>query len=245
MCKNKLTNGMPFVNEEEVVGKWEHFAIVDSIEEFDCDKTNNSTSDKGFYEIYFLPNGEKYWIFEGWTKGYLLIHYGGDEPVLCYKYTHKRIANNTYMFLEVTEDEKLYINVLRKVSNEKFNINEIGRRDNVDLPFILDKKVLGMWESIGFVDNIDDFIEPVLSQNDLWLKSICFCEDGSAVRVYSDESWSDLWTNGVLLDKTKSTASAYEIRAINGTEYLFMQWKMGNYVYGGMTPSYYVFTRGL
>ncbi|MGW8440217.1 hypothetical protein ACWGXJ_04315 [Paenibacillus sp. S33] len=240
---NIIANDMLFVNDEEVIGKWEHFDIISSIEEFDCNKPNNSISSKAFREIYFLPNGEKYWIFEGWTKGYLLIHYGGDEPILSYKYTLKKIENKTYMFLVIIEDEKSYINVLKKVSSKKFIINEIGRRDNIDLPFILDEKILGQWKSIGFVNNIDDFTGPVFSHEDLWLKSICFYEDGKADRLYSDETWSDMWTKGFLLDRKKSTASAYEIRIINGTEYLFIQWKMGNYVYGGVDPSYYVFIR--
>ena len=28
-----------------------------------------------------------------------------------------------------------------------------------------------------------------------------------------------------------------------GKEYLFMEWKMGNYIYGGMEPDHYVFMR--
>ncbi len=53
--------------------------IVNS-EEFDVNKTTDNLIDKGFNEIYFLPGGEKYWIFEGWTNGLLFIHYGGAKP---------------------------------------------------------------------------------------------------------------------------------------------------------------------
>ena len=243
MNNNIIANGMIFENDEAVIGKWEHFDNLNSLEEFDSNYPRNSVSDKGFKEIYFLPNGEKYWIFEGWTKGYLLIHYGGDEPILCYKYTLKKIGIETYMFLEITENEKSYINILKKVSNKRFALNEIGRRDNIDLPFIVDKNIIGKWKSIGFVNSIIDFIVPVLSQDDLWLKSICFNENGAAIRIYSDETWSDIWTSGFLIDRTKMTASVYAIRIINDTEYLFVQWKMGNYVYGGANPSYYVFIR--
>lgn len=30
---------------------------------------------------------------------------------------------------------------------------------------------------------------------------------------------------------------------IGWKEYLFMEWKMGNYIYGGMEPEHYVFKR--
>ena len=47
--------------------------------------------------------------------------------------------------------------------------------------------------------------------------------------------------NDVNLHRT--TAAKYRIIEMNGTEYLFMEWKMGNYIYGGMKPDHYVFRR--
>lgn len=243
MDNKTIANGMLFVDDEEVIGKWEYFDVITSIDQFDYIKPNRNTCEKGFKEIWLLPEGKGYWIFEGWTKGYLLIHYGGNEPVLCYKYNLKKVADATFMFLEVTEDGQEYINVLKKVSDRKYNLFEIGRRDNIDMPFVPDEHILGKWKSVAYVKSIDDFTGAVMMQEDLWLKSVYFYEDGKADRVYDGETWSDLWTRGFLLDKNKSTASAYEFRKIHGIEYLFIQWKMGNYVYGGEDPSYYVFIR--
>ena len=48
-------------------------------------------------------------------------------------------------------------------------------------------------------------------------------------------------TGGHIIHRT--TVAVYEIKAINGTEYLFMEWKMGNYIYGGKEPDFYVFVR--
>ena len=39
------------------------------------------------------------------------------------------------------------------------------------------------------------------------------------------------------------TAPAYELRTVQGKEYLFLEWKMGNYIFGGMDPEFFVFQR--
>lgn len=242
-----MVNNMPFINDDDVIGKWKYYDIIQSEEQFVFNKTKSKIANKGFREIYFLPNGQKYWIFEGWTKGFLFTHFGGDEPVNCNKYTIRKINNEMYMFLEVYADtskgEEPYINVLKKVSSPKYDLSEIGRRDNIDLPFVMDENIIGLWKSVDVVDNISDFIvnEPKLTT--LWLKSVCFNEDGTVVRIYDNDEWHDFWTKGVLIDKKKATASAYKIKLINNKEYLFIEWKMGNYSYGGVKPEYFVFER--
>jgi len=93
------------------------------MEEFNCEKPENSFSDKGFKEINFLPDVEGFWIFECWTKGYLGIHYGENEPFICYKYILKKVENNIYMFLEITENGESYINVLKKFQTKNLQKN--------------------------------------------------------------------------------------------------------------------------
>lgn len=231
-----------FINDEDAIGKWTFYAIIKDDKKFDINTAYKPYTDKGFKEIYFLPDGQKYWIFEGWTKGSLFVHYGGDEPVLCYNYAIRRICNRLFMFIKIEENGELFYNVLEKVSDKKFELKEIGNRDNINLPFILDNKVLGTWKAVGFVKEIADFNKPDYKTK-FWLKNVLFNEDGSVIRTYDDEKWTDLWTKGFLLDQTKSTASSYEIRTLNNKEYLFLQWKMGNYVFNNEKPSYYVFER--
>ena len=205
----KIANGMPFINDEKAIGKWDFFDIVSSQYEFNPIRVLNPTFNKGFKEIYFLPEGEKYWVFEGWTKGYLLIHYGGTEPILTYKYTIKDIAGCSYMFIEVKEKEDTYIEVLKKVSERHYKLKEIGRRENINVPFVFDEKIIGSWNTVGFVDSIDEFCGYIKPNDTFWLRKVSFCPNGQAVRKYSDEEWHDKWSRGVLLDQTKSTVSRY------------------------------------
>ncbi len=247
MNLNVLVNDLPFENDDDVIGKWQYYDVVQLEEEFDLNNVKTKISNRGFKEIYFLPNGQKYWVFEGWTKGFLFTHYGGNEPINCNKYTIKKINNEMYMFLQVNDnilnDYQTYINVLKKVSNKKYKLSEIGIHDNIDLPFIIDENILGLWKCVDFIENINEFTINKQKSTTLWLKSVCFNNDGTVVRVYDNEQWNDFWTEGVLIDKIKVTTSAYEIKLVDNKEYLFLEWKMGNYIYGGAKPIYYVFER--
>ena len=60
-----------FVNDEKVIGKWKKLAVVKNKEDFTVNKfDDNDIFD--FEQIYFLPNGEEYWVFS-WTKGILYL----------------------------------------------------------------------------------------------------------------------------------------------------------------------------
>lgn len=51
------------------------------------------------------------------------------------------------------------------------------------------------------------------------------------------------WAKGYMLKKWNSTACAYEIRNSDGRDYLIMEWKSGDYRWGGMDTDYYVFQK--
>ncbi len=108
-------------------------------------------------------------------------------------------------------------------------------RDDLNLPFENDSEVLGTWESVDFVTQPGDFV-PGKKQfsEELYLKKLTFLNDGKT----TDDWWT--WTKGVLIHKDDQTASRYEIRTIQGTQYLFVEWKAGEYMAQGTPPEYYV-----
>jgi hypothetical protein len=240
----KIANGMDFVNDTHVVGKWEYVDVVDTIDEFDPINLKNPIKDCGFKEIYFLPNGEGYWIFEGWTKGFLCVHYGGDDPILTYKYTIKNMLNNDYIFIEVKNNDEKFVNVLKKVSCKNFKISDFARQENINLPFVMDESVVGKWRSVAYVENIEDFPQNVDRNQTLWLEYIEFKKNGQAIRKYfNQDEWVDKWTNGALLDLKKSVVSKYIIKEIKSVKYMLLEWKMGNYVYASAPATFYVFVK--
>ena len=80
-----------------------------------------------------------------------------------------------------------------------------------------------------------------------YFKEIEFAERGHCTAVYADEIITGddrhTWTRGYWLRKWNSNACAYEIKEFDGKEYLIIEWKSGDYRYGGRESSYYVMTR--
>lgn len=107
--------------------------------------------------------------------------------------------------------------------------------DDIDLPFVDDPRAVGTWESVDLVDAPADFVTGQRRfGGELHLKSVVIQENGKT----ADAWWT--WTKGVLLHKNDKTASHYEIKTLDGSTYMFLEWKSGDYVFLGRKPSYYV-----
>ena len=113
-------------------------------------------------------------------------------------------------------------------------INEQGRIvDKVDYPFVNDPKVIGGWKSVDFVREIKQFNPAEKSwKGDLFLNNLIFEEGGNIPRSKLT------WTKGLVL--SDDTASKYIIREIDGSTYMFYEWKSGDYTIRYMKPFYYV-----
>lgn len=234
-----------FEDDPVAIGKWEFWDKIDNLNQFDNEYCKGNECSYDFKKVYFLPKGQGYWIFEAWTKGKLYIHYGGDDPILCYPYQIKQTANGDFMFIFVDDEDGKFIYVLKKSSKKHYSLQDVKKVEDVNLPFVDDKQIIGKWKSVAYIENIDDFENETYDKSiRMWLESAEFFEGGKAQRKYfNDTSWDDRWTKGKLLDLTKSVVSKYIIKTINDKEYLFLEWKMGNYIYGGMPPTFYVFER--
>lgn len=232
---------LPFENDEEVIGKWEMLETPGEYVELGGKKR----------ELYFLPNGERYWVF-GWTKGKLLFKNGVYSSANDYTLEHRSgelfmtVELKTYDYPKSGTTEKI---TLRRVDNIKYTKYEIARKDNIDLPFVSDEQVLGRWVAFSFLRRREDFDpnNPSLSQS-LFFKEITFFENGSFTGVFGSQTVKSgdmqAWTKGYLLHKFDKTACAYEIEWSGEREYLIIEWKSGDYLWGGYDPNYYVFIRG-
>ena len=127
-------------------------------------------------------------------------------------------------------------------------LDENGRIvDKIDYPFVDDPAVLGVWTSVDFVDDIDGF-DPAQPrwQGELYLQKLDFLAGGGTrVKAAHDSElrpgpWD--WTNGLLMHGGGDhSAAAYAIESIDGVDYLFLQWKSGDYIIRHAKPAYYVF----
>jgi hypothetical protein len=120
------------------------------------------------------------------------------------------------------------------LAGQKFTV-PVGKTDKIDLPFVNDPNVIGEWVSVDFVSDPGRF-EPEKQawEGNLYLKGLTFLENGKM-----SERWLR-WTKNMVIHKGDKTASRYETREINGSSYLFFEWKSGDVTIAGMKPRYYV-----
>ena len=247
---------IPFVNDEKVIGKWEVkgvFAVIeDYLQNIFCDNT-------GFYggevkHLYFLPDGEEYWGYS-WTKGYFISNsYLSGNTYNEYEIEEK--SDGTYMLITLRETEvcrggkPVYL-LLKKADSNKYSAKSIARKDDIDRPFINDERIIGKWISHSFLGaqwDEADFPGEREASDDLYFRELHFFPDGNAKCVYADAVFEGedtvVWTKNYLLRKWNWSACEYEIRTVYSTDYLIIEWKSGDYRYGGFDTNYYVFVRG-
>jgi DNA-binding transcriptional MerR regulator len=227
----------PFENDERVIGRWEIIATVDKKEDFT--PKNKYENETIYEELYFLPGGEEYWGF-GWTKGYIKILFGDG---LFVPYELCEVDGEIFMFA----DHPIYGGtwVLKQTDSERHTKSSIGQNDNIDLPFADDPQVHGEWASVDFVNNIEDFDPAKPNGYYLYIRGLNFLPDGEFEWQWKNK-YKHRWTKGTGLVNFygNTIAPAYEIRIIDGVEYLFFENKNGDYIWGKIKPRYYVFKRG-
>ena len=243
-----------FENDEQVVGKWQ---VLDT-----CGDGNNYPTmllGDGNGLFYFLPNGENYWCF-GWTKGKLIFDNGQSR--FANDYHVEQREDILYMVVDFksadfSETGETTAITMRKLDSNKYTKDEIARKDDINKPFVPDEQILGKWKAFCYFDPIEyakeDFVPyenpPRGSWNysNFYFKEIEFTEGGHCSSVYGDELITgnnmQVWTKGYVLRKWNSCACAYEIKIFDGKEYLIIEWKSGDYRWGGRATSYYVMVR--
>ncbi|MFT4143079.1 MAG: hypothetical protein QM644_01385, partial [Mobilitalea sp.] len=154
------------------------------------------------------------------------------------------IQNKSYYY---RRGGKPTILVLHQLDDKVYTRQGIARQDNVDMPFVNDETILGKWRAICFLRTLEEFDPTISDSRSLYFKEIEFFKNGKCTSVYGDEIISgddmQVWTKGYVLRKWNKSACTYEIRNENNAEYLIMEWKSGDYRWGGFDTDYYVFVR--
>ena len=243
---------IPFVNDNNVIGKWEIqgvFAVKeDYAQNVFCDKTGFYGGDVKY--LYFLPDGEEYWGYS-WTKGYFISNaYLTGSAYNEYEIEEK--SDGTYMLITLRETEvsrggKPTYLLLKKSDSNRYSAESIARKDDIDKPFVNDERIIGKWKAHSFLCNKAEFPQEEEPIDDLYFKEIEFYSDGNCRCVYADAVFEGedtvVWTKNYLLRKWNWSACEYEIRTVGEKNYMIIEWKSGDYRYGGYDTNYYVFTK--
>lgn len=242
---------IPFENDEKIIGKWKIIGEYGSRTEFDLgEKFQEEAVGNKNREIFFLPKGERYWCYS-WTKGKLLIDDGVSSSVN--DYTVEEQSDGLYMFVKLKSYDYLQngrttLLALRQCDHCHYAASDLARQDDISIPFKDDQNILGKWSCIAFVQNKEEFSpENIDSCFKPYFQEIEFLPNGECTSVYGNEiiSGRDIqeWTKGFVLRKWNHTACAYETKEIGDAEYLFIEWKSGDYRWGGFDTDFYVFVR--
>ncbi|MBR5497124.1 MAG: MerR family transcriptional regulator [Clostridia bacterium] len=242
---------MPFIDDKQVIGKWEVIGNYAVREDFDEDLFSTmSFYGEDVKYIYFLPNGTKYWCF-CWTKGYFVVDGYRINPIYN-PYELVKKGDETFMLIKLRENEAMRggqptILALRQVDNHEYTPEMIAKKDDIDKPFVNDERIVGKWRAHSFLCNKSEFPEDEEDIEDLYFKEIEFFPGGECRCVYEDDVFEGnekvCWTKDYLLRKWNWSACEYEIRTHNNKEYLIIEWKSGDYRFGGFDTNYYVFVR--
>lgn len=227
----------PFINDPEAIGKWKYVCSAIDKEAYEKGDTFED-QDVLMKELYFLPNGEGYWIFDRWTKG-TIYHFGGRV----YNYTIK----NNLLFVTITNDdnEDLYTLVFTKVDNKLYTERELRKQDDTSLPFVLDKNAVGSWEAVDYISINNKFnYKPKKCERTLLLKSLTILENGDCFKEYNNGDITKIkWTKDYILDTDCKLVSNFITTKINEETYLIKDWKSGDYQYANEIFGCYVFKK--
>lgn len=258
---SRLTDNvdLPFVEDPQVIGKWEAVDYVDKINDFD-------PGSKSYKEELFLTNlvfiqsgkmldsfekGNLYYSSSKWTNGVII----NSEIQIASKYEIKEIDGSKYLFMEWKSGDYIFrfmkpkYYVFKQVDAEDYsNFEPTIIADNIDYEFVNNPEMLGIWKSVDFVNRMDDF-EPGKQQYQddlevgLFVKELNIQENGEIAFKFIDDTTSSKvpsWTGDLILNHKSKTASKCTIKEIDGETYMFFEWKSGDYRNRGMKPKYYV-----
>ena len=146
--------------------------------------------------------------------------------------------------------------VFEKLDSKEYQKQDIMRKDEIPQLPADDSAVMGAWQVCDLVRPIESFNPQAMCayipKEALYWRTVEFLQDGvikngflhaetGTVRIDKEDVWR--WVRGDVICNPRSTVSEYRIRVVGGREYLFIQWKSGDYSYGGEEPFWYVFTR--
>ena len=235
---NNIEGREKFLNDELAIGKWSLKGIANTKEEakkqiFEDGLTFN------IKELFLMENGQPYWIIS-WTKNIIYIK-GRKNPY--------EIENNL-MYVEILypDDNSVYmVAVYEKENGKKYTIDEIRKKDKFNGYFKEDIKLIGFWETVDFIKQGQKFNYKFKRCNEEFeLQRLTVNPKDNTVIIYKKDKEPRIskYTKEYILDLDKpDTMCKYMYQRINGKEYIIVEWKTEDYIFGNKIYGYYVLVK--
>ena len=260
-----------FKEDKEVLGTWIAVDFVKEKSDF-LPGERKCVSDLYTKAIIFKPRGKVTmvyqiskeqkpfvgWIIQKWTRGFIV----NEEYQTRSHYWIEEIENEEYLFYEWKSGdytfrrlEKPYIYVFKRGELDVAQQNEVengGKRintDDINNEFENAEDMLGNWEVVDYVSQIEEFDENNIMMNlysDGALSEIIIKEKGRIEIVTIDGMHFEdgiKWSGHQIIHENHKTVSRCYIKEINGNKYMFYEYKNLDYIYRGQKPKYYVLVK--
>ncbi|MBQ9805144.1 MAG: MerR family transcriptional regulator [Clostridia bacterium] len=242
---------IPFTDDPKVIGKWKLCGKLPNKVHFSPD--NLVPFEEFLHQhLYFLPGGGHVWSY-CWTKDILYVFLGEFNLSVPNEYRIFEHEGITYLSLNWIVDKCLHPNaedctlIYQQLDRRQYTEKEtFSFRDQVNLPFVSDARVLGSWRTVDVVDEPQDFesIDKQITPSPHFIQRISFYDRGICVKsLPKNRQLALTYTNGLVLDRNLELAEKYRIVEKNGKEYLILEHKSGDYLYLGKVFCYYIFEK--
>lgn len=249
LLKEILT--MPFEDDPQVVGKWRYCGDSETRERL-YDEYSLIKKETQHEYLYFLPGGCQTWMYF-WSKDYLYYILPAFNVVVPNPYRVFHIGNATYMEIEwmvdmfIHNSEQSSILIYKQENTQRYSEREThAARDNVDIPFVADDRLIGEWETVDLVYHPCDFrVDQRQCSGGFWLVKMQFFNRGNCIqsRHCGDYQIGLKYSAGMIIDTMSERVHHYQIHTEQGVDYLIMEHKYTDYDYLGKVPYYYVLKR--
>jgi DNA-binding transcriptional MerR regulator len=230
----------PFINDNDAIGKWEFVGVSKSKDDFLNNKlldSNDEENDISIKELYLMEGGQDYWVIS-WTSGIIYIGMNKSEN------PYEIIDDLMFVkFIDPIDKNNYKIVIYKRIDRKKYTIKDIELKDNINIPFVKDDKLIGFWKSIDFVRNPEIFNpnKRYWKTANFSLEKLTVTPEKDVLVTYKNNIKKTTYSKGYIINLcTENTLSKYIYKEINGKIYIIIEWKSGDYIYSKIINGYYV-----
>lgn len=230
--KEELKN---FLNDEKAIGKWSLKGVSNTKE--DAKKNIFETNILfNIKELYLMENGQPYWVIS-WSKNFIYIK-GRKNP-------YEILDNLMYVEILYPEDNSLYmVAVYEKENDKRYTIDEIRKKDKFNGCYREDKKIIGFWKTVDYIKVGQRFNYKIQRcKEEFELQRLTVNPEDNSILIYmkGKEPRISKYTKNYIQNLiVPDTMCNYTYQRINGKEYIIVECKTDDYIYGKKLYGYYV-----
>lgn len=183
-----------------------------------------------------MENGQPYWVIS-WSKNFIYI----KER----KNPYEIVDNLMYVEILYPEDNSLYmVAVYEKENDKRYTIDEIRKKDKFNGYYREDKKIIGFWKTVDYIKVGQRFNYKIQRcKEEFELQRLTVNPEDNSILIYMKDKEPRIskYTKNYIQNLiVPDTMCNYTYQRINGKEYIIVECKTDDYIYGKKLYGYYV-----